>query len=41
MKLKFYKMYGIELLPFIGYYKATKIIAWGWLFWYWNLELKQ
>lgn len=41
MELKFYRMKGFELLPFIGYYSETKTVAWGWLLWYWNLKLKQ
>lgn len=41
MKVRFFRMKGFELLPFIGYYTETKVIAWGWLIWYWNVTLKQ
>ena len=37
--IRFYKVKGFELLPFIGYYSNPKIIAIGWLFWYINIDL--
>lgn len=40
--MKLTKVYvdGIEFLPFLGWFSNRKIIAFGWLVWCWNIELK-
>jgi len=39
-KLTFHRVDGFEFLPYIAYITSPrKVISFGWLFWYWNINL--
>jgi hypothetical protein len=41
MKLKRVNVEGFEFLPYLGWFKNRKILAFGWLVWFYNIEFRK